>query len=137
MNWQPIATAPKDRYCLGFDPQLKRPFVMLWNVPGGVFSASGGGHDEAPTLWAALPPVPCKESFSGWQPMHTAPKEGYCLGYDPYLTRPFVMAWSRRKGAFSLPNGFGDETPRRWQALPPLPAAFKAPALKPHSACCA
>lgn len=54
MPWQPIKTAPKDRYLLGWDPALKRPFVMIWNVPEQQFVAAGGMGDETPTHWAPL-----------------------------------------------------------------------------------
>lgn len=57
--WQPIETAPKDRRILGFDPHLKRPFVMIWNVPGQCFAADGTAfEDETPTHWMPLPPTP-------------------------------------------------------------------------------
>jgi len=55
LRWKPIDTAPKDRYILGRDPALKRPFVMLWNVPGQRFEASTGFGDETPTEYMDLP----------------------------------------------------------------------------------
>lgn len=57
-DWRPIDTAPKDCYCIGFDPHLKRPFVMIWNIAESAFVVSGGFGDEAPTLWIPLPPLP-------------------------------------------------------------------------------
>lgn len=59
MTWQPIATAPKDRYVLGYDPHLKRPFVMIWNVADHVFAVCGSAFDdEKPTHWMPLPEPP-------------------------------------------------------------------------------
>lgn len=55
LRWKPIETAPKERYILGRDPHMKRPFVMLWNVPGQRFEASAGFGDETPTQWMDLP----------------------------------------------------------------------------------
>lgn len=55
LRWKPIETAPKDRYILGRDPHMKRPFVMLWNVPGQRFEALAGFGDETPTQWMDLP----------------------------------------------------------------------------------
>lgn len=57
LRWRPIATAPKDRYILGRDPGLKRPFVMIWNVREQAFIASPGLDDEQPTEWMDLPEV--------------------------------------------------------------------------------
>lgn len=57
-EWEPIATAPKDRYIWGFDPCLKRPFEMIWNVPANAFVATAGFGDESPTHWIDFPPLP-------------------------------------------------------------------------------
>lgn len=56
--WQPIATAPKDRYILGYDPGLKHPLIMIWNVAEGCYAAVFGLGDEAPTHWMPIPAVP-------------------------------------------------------------------------------
>jgi len=58
MQWQPIDTAPREGYCLGYDPGLKRPFVMIWNVADAAYAAADGLGDEAPTHWMPLPPGP-------------------------------------------------------------------------------
>jgi len=59
MNWQPIETAPKDCHILGYDPHLKRPFVMIWNIPDQCFEVHGSVfYDETPTHWIPLPAVP-------------------------------------------------------------------------------
>lgn len=58
LEWLPIETAPKDRNILGYDPCLKRPFVMFWNVPGRKFLVNGGFGDETPTHWMPLPTYP-------------------------------------------------------------------------------
>lgn len=55
LRWKPIHLAPKDRYILGRDPGLKRPFVMIWNVPGQQFEAANGMGDEIPTEYMDLP----------------------------------------------------------------------------------
>lgn len=68
MQWQPLDTAPKDCYILGYDPHLKRPFVMIWNVPGGRFVATGGLGDETPMLWMPLPAGPSSSVFMGHEP---------------------------------------------------------------------
>lgn len=57
-QWQPIETAPKDSYILGYDPHLKHPFLMIWNIPEQRFIAGHGFGDEAPTHWMSLPPAP-------------------------------------------------------------------------------
>ncbi|CAN7632165.1 hypothetical protein [Massilia sp. LjRoot122] len=57
LRWRPISTAPKDRYILGRDPGMKRPFVMIWNVREQAFIASPGLDDEEPTEWMDLPEV--------------------------------------------------------------------------------
>lgn len=54
-SWKPIADAPKDRYLLGRDPGLKRPFVMIWNVRDQQFEASHGMGDEVPIEYMELP----------------------------------------------------------------------------------
>lgn len=54
-DWLPMDTAPKDCYCLGYDAQLKRPFVMIWNVCEGQFLEAGGLGDEVPSRWLPLP----------------------------------------------------------------------------------
>lgn len=56
-SWKPISEAPKDRYILGRDEGLKRPFVMIWNVPGQEFLAAHGMGDEIPTEYMELPSV--------------------------------------------------------------------------------
>jgi hypothetical protein len=56
-SWMPIAEAPKDRYLLGRDAGLKRPFVMIWNVPDQAFVAAEGMGDEIPTEYMELPKV--------------------------------------------------------------------------------
>lgn len=57
-TWQPIETAPKDRYILGCEIGMKRPYIMIWNVHDQCFSVSYGMEDERPTHWLDLPPVP-------------------------------------------------------------------------------
>ncbi len=57
-SWQPIDTAPKDRYILGCEAGMKRPYIMIWNVPDQCFSVSHGMDDETPSHWMELPPVP-------------------------------------------------------------------------------
>lgn len=57
-TWQPIETAPKDRYILGCETGMKRPYIMIWNIPDQCFSVSYGMDDETPTHWLDLPPLP-------------------------------------------------------------------------------
>lgn len=60
-KWQPIDTAPKDRYIIGFDPAFKKPFVMIWNIHDGNFQDSPPDICEdppTPTLWMPIPSVP-------------------------------------------------------------------------------
>ena len=57
LTWKPIATAPKDRYILGFEAGMKRPYVMIWNVYDQQFSVSNGMEDETPTHWMDFPPL--------------------------------------------------------------------------------
>jgi hypothetical protein len=56
-SWKPIADAPKDRYLLGREPGLKRPFVMIWNVPDQQFEVLHGMGDESPTEFMELPGI--------------------------------------------------------------------------------
>lgn len=57
-EWWPIETAPKDCYIIGYDPAMKRPFVMIWNVPENQFIQGGGGFDDVmPSLWMPLPNI--------------------------------------------------------------------------------
>lgn len=115
MTWQPIATAPKDGFCLGFDPALKAPFPITWNERKQKFVALEGFGDETPTLWQVLPPI------EDWLPVATAPKDDYCLGFDPVLKRPFVMLWNTPDQVFAVPGGTDKEVPLYWLPRPPAP----------------
>lgn len=120
MNWMPTATAPKDVYVLGYDAKPRRPFVMIWNVFEGCFvDASGDSEDVQPTHWLSLPPLPTNAP-EGWLSLDKAPREGYCLGFDECLNRPFVMSWSSSKQDFIVLGGFGDEMPCLCMPIPPL-----------------
>jgi len=57
-TWRPIETAPKDRYILGCETGMKRPYIMIWNIHDQCFSVSHGMDDESPTHWLDLPPLP-------------------------------------------------------------------------------
>lgn len=57
-EWKPIASAPKDRYLIGYDPGLKSPIIIIWNVEDGRFDAVFGFGDEEPTHWMPMPPLP-------------------------------------------------------------------------------
>jgi hypothetical protein len=116
MNWQSITTAPTDCYCLGYDPHLTRAFVMKWNAAKRKFVVLNGFGDETPTHWLALP-----LQAQDWNPLETAPKDTYCLGYDLRLKRPFVMLWNVCDEEFVPACGLGDETAGRWLPLPPVP----------------
>lgn len=119
MNWQEIETAPKTGYCIGADPHLKRPFVMKWNARNEKFKVLDGFGDETPTHWMPAP------EGANWQSLESAPKDQYCLGYDPVLKRPFVMLWNFCEGAFVASPGDIDDTPTLWAPLPAMPT-FKA-----------
>jgi len=58
-EWRPLDTAPKTGHILGWDPHFKRPFVMMWNIPGNKFLASDSVFkDETPVAWMPLPEGP-------------------------------------------------------------------------------
>lgn len=55
--WQPIATAPKDTYIIGYWSIYKRPCVMWWNIADGAFE-SLMEKNEQPSHWISLPTNP-------------------------------------------------------------------------------
>lgn len=58
MDWQPIATAPRDGTpFIGYWPGYKRPCVMWWNFVDEAFE-SWADRKEDPTLWLPLPAAP-------------------------------------------------------------------------------
>jgi len=116
MNWQDLETAPKTDYCLGADPHLKRPFVMKWNGRANKFKVLDGFGDETPSHWMALP------TDAEWQPLATAPKDAYCLGYDPVTKRAFVMLWNVCEAAFVPSPGDINDTATLWAPLPAMPS---------------
>lgn len=114
MNWLSITTAPKQGFCLGYDPHLTKPFPITWNARKNAFVAPDGFGDETPTHWQPLPPV------EDWAPIETAPKDCYLLGFDPVLKRPFVMLWNVPDGVFAASGGVGagNEKAMFWLPLP-------------------
>lgn len=57
-GWNTIDTAPKDRYILGCEAGMKRPYIMIWNIHDQCFLVSDGMRDETPSHWMDLPPLP-------------------------------------------------------------------------------
>jgi hypothetical protein len=58
-QWQPIETAPRDKHVLGYDPHLKRPFIMVYHMGEEKFiDINSVFGDETPTHWMPLPEVP-------------------------------------------------------------------------------
>jgi hypothetical protein len=59
--WKTIESAPKTGAILGYDPCLKRPFIMWFNYPKNGFEVQGSAfNDETPTHWMELPAIPKK-----------------------------------------------------------------------------
>jgi hypothetical protein len=123
MSWKAIETAPKDVSLLGYSAKAKRPFEMIWNIPGGRFVQSPGLDDLTPTHFMHIPELPTKNP-EGWLRLDQGPRKGYCLGYDECLKTPFVMQWHPRKGKYVATDGMGDEVPTMCMLLPSLEAAF-------------
>ena len=121
MSWNTIDAAPKDTYLLGISTKTKRPFRMIWNIPGQRFIGDWMNEkDEVePTHFMYLPGIPPKH-LDGWLPLDLAPRSGYCLGYDQCLTTPFVMYWHPRQQRFVASDGMDDEEPELFMLLPEL-----------------
>lgn len=115
MNWQSIDTAPRQGHCLGYDPHLTSPIIIVWNVRKKTFVAPDGFGDETPTHWQPLPPL------EEWQPIETAPKGKYLLGFDPVLKRPYVMIWNVPGALFACAGGGDGENATLWLPLPEVP----------------
>ena len=85
-EWRKIETAPKDDYLIGYDPGLKRPFIMLWNVPAQRFIALDGYGDETPSHWMQIPPIPkdepgiCPHCNGSGEGQHEGSRCNYCKG---------------------------------------------------------
>jgi len=117
MPMNPIESAPKDHYLLGYDATYRRPFMMHWNVPAESFIESNSPDIAPATHWTFMPALP-NAGGEGWLPLDQAPKEGYCLGFDECLKHPFVMKWSNEKNRFVVQHAFGDEVPTMFLPIP-------------------
>lgn len=125
MLWKTIENAPKDTYILGYSAELKKPFVVIWNVIERAFLANqdADGDDLRLSHFMPLPKLP-PANLKGWLPLEQGPQSGYCLGYDECLNQPFVMSWNARLHAYELDGGMDDEVPSLCYPLPSLAEAF-------------
>ncbi|MFC5551782.1 3'-5' exonuclease [Massilia aerilata] len=62
--WQPISTAPKDAYIIGYWEGYKRPCVMWWNVVDQAWESHMDSHEQ-PSRWLPLPPHPTAKGAAG------------------------------------------------------------------------
>lgn len=69
-EWQPIETAPRDRYIAAWCPARRMSFQVIWRypMPKSVGATSG---------WCVIGDrYPFSEEFTLWQPMPEGPENG-------------------------------------------------------------
>ncbi len=86
-------------------------------------------HELKRLTAASVPASP--PTREGWQPIETAPKDAYLLGWWPYWSStPVIVKFATARGRWESEVALQDDTadkPTHWMPLPPAPAVSPAP----------